>query len=157
MPLMLALALAAAVAAASPLADRADGIALRDLDGREIRLSDLRGRVVVIDVWATWCAPCLADLPMIRNLHRTYPDRVAIIGVSLDRMTRRDFVSWLRRHDVGWRQHFDGRGYTSPVARQLGVEALPATVLIAPDGRIAARNLRGDRLASAVRQLIHLR
>lgn len=130
-----------------------DGLALRDLSGRAIVVRDLRGRVVLIDVWATWCAPCLADLPVMRALHARHGDRLAIVGVSLDRMPRRDFVSWVRRHDVTWPQHFDGRGYASPVARQLGVQMLPATLVIAPDGSVAARNVRGAALAALVGEL----
>ena len=126
---------------------------LRDLSGRQIQLDDLRGRVVLIDVWATWCAPCLADLPLLRLLQREHADTLTVIGVSLDRMPRRDFVSWVRRHDVTWPQHFDGRGYASPVAIALGVEALPATVLIATDGSVVARDVRGQSLARLVRAL----
>jgi len=148
----LAIALMLAASAAVPQA--LDYLPLRTLDGREIRLSDLRGRVVLLDVWATWCAPCLADLPLLRQLQARHGDRLAVVGVSLDRMPRRDFISWLRRHDVGWPQHYDGRGYASPVARQLGVEALPATVVFAADGTIAARNLRGEALAALIARLV---
>ena len=126
---------------------------LRDLDGRAIEVGALRGRVVLIDIWATWCAPCLADLPLLRALRKEHGPRLAIVGVSLDSMPRRDFISWLRRHDVDWPQHYDGRAYASPVARRLGIEALPATLLIAPDGTLAARNLRGARLAAAIANL----
>ncbi len=128
--------------------------ALRDLSGREIRLEDLRGRVVLIDIWATWCAPCLADLPLLRELQRAHPDTLAVVGVSLDRMARRDFVSWVRRHDVTWPQHLDGRGYASPVAIALGIEAIPATIVVAADGSVAARDVRGPALGRLVRALV---
>lgn len=147
------MALAIATALASTSGSALNDLPLRNLDGAPIRIAELRGRVVLIDVWATWCAPCLADLPLMRELHARHGDRLAIVGISLDRMPRRDFVSWLRRHDVRWTQHFDGRGYASPVARALGVESLPATVLIAADGSMAARNLRGHRLAEAIARL----
>jgi len=132
---------------------RFDDVALRTLDGHELRLSELRGRVVLVDVWATWCAPCLAELPGLRALQAAYPEDLMIVGVSLDTMTRRDFVSWLRRHDVGWPQHFDGRAYRSPVAVRLDVDELPASFLLDADGRLAAVNLRGHALARAVERL----
>ena len=125
-----------------------------DLAGRAVHTTDLRGKIVLIDVWASWCAPCLADLPLLRQLQRDHANDLAIVGISLDRMARRDFVSWLRRHDVSWPQYFDGRGYASPAARALGVEALPATLLIARDGSIAGWNLRGSALSARIRDLI---
>ena len=146
------MALAATTLAAVPC-QRLDVPALRDLSGRPIRLEALRGKVVLLDVWATWCAPCLADLPRLRRLQLEHANTLAVVGVSLDRMSRRDFVSWVRRHDVTWPQHFDGRGYASPVAIALGVSALPATVVLGPDGSIAARNVRGEPLARLVRAL----
>jgi thiol-disulfide isomerase/thioredoxin len=127
---------------------------LTGLDGRPIRMADLRGRVVLVDIWATWCAPCLADLPKLRRLQHSAGDDLVIVGVSLDRMSRRDFISWIRRHDVTWPQHFDGRGWGSPVARALGVEALPETYVIDRAGRVVARNVRGDALAAVVTALL---
>ncbi|HUF46797.1 MAG TPA: TlpA disulfide reductase family protein [Vicinamibacterales bacterium] len=131
-----------------------ESLTLRDLDGREVRLADLDGRVVLLDVWATWCAPCLAELPTLRRLQAAYPRDLVVVGVSLDTMSRRDFVSWLRRQDVTWMQHFDGRGYGSPIAIRLGIDSLPASFLLAADGRVAARDLRGAALERAVRNLV---
>ena len=130
-----------------------DDLLLRDLSGRDIRLSDYRGRVVILDVWATWCAPCLAELPGLKRLATSYPEELAVIGISLDRLPRRDLIAWLARHGVPWTQHFDGRGFASPVARRLNIESLPVSFLIAPNGRLVATNLRGTALASAVASL----
>jgi thiol-disulfide isomerase/thioredoxin len=146
------LLLAALTVLQSPaIGDALRSLDARDLSGRAVTPAALAGRVVLIDVWATWCAPCLADLPMLRDLRRDLGDEIAIVGVSLDRMPRRDFVSWLRRHDVTWPQHFDGRGYASPLARALDVEAVPATLVIGRDGAVVARNVRGE----ALRALLH--
>jgi thiol-disulfide isomerase/thioredoxin len=158
-----ALALAAALFIAVPQAravstaglDRVLGAGgLRDLDGRVWTRADLAGRVVLVDVWATWCAPCLADMPTLRRLTAEHEDRLVILGVSVDTMPRRDFVSWLSRRDVSWPQVFDGRGYSGPLPSRLGIDAVPASWLFGPDGRLAARDLRGHALDRAVRDLL---
>jgi thiol-disulfide isomerase/thioredoxin len=138
----------------SPAPGAAPSVPLRDVHGEPISLYALRGRVVLLDAWATWCAPCLADLPMLKRMARTHPDTLAIVGISMDRMPRRDFISWLRRKDVTWRQHFDGRGYDSPAAEHLGINAVPDTWLYDANGRLVARGLRGAQLEAAVALLI---
>lgn len=126
-----------------------------DLDGRVWSSESLRGRVVLIDFWATWCAPCLAELPRLRQLHATYPARdFIIVGVSLDRSSPRDFRSWLQRHDIRWPQVREVGGYDSPLATHFGVEVLPASLLVGRDGRLVARDLRGESLTTRVRELV---
>ncbi|MGI9645555.1 MAG: TlpA disulfide reductase family protein [Ilumatobacteraceae bacterium] len=125
-----------------------------DLGDTRWRASDLAGRVVLLDAWASWCAPCLAELPNLKALSLRYPDDFVVLGLSLDTMPRRDFISWLRRHDVGWPQVFDGRGYGGSHAQRLGLTTLPASWLFAPDGRLAAVNLRGEALDRAVVSLV---
>lgn len=129
-----------------------------DLDGRVWSSESLRGRVVLIDFWATWCAPCLAELPRLRQLHARYPTRdLVILGISLDRSSTRDFRSWLQRQGIGWPQVREIGGYDSPLAAQFGVDVLPASFLVGRDGRLVARDLRGDSLSTRVRQLVEAR
>lgn len=129
-----------------------------DLDGRVWSSESLRGRVVLIDFWATWCAPCLAELPRLRKLHATFEARdLVILGISLDRSSPRDFRSWLQRQDIGWPQVREIGGYDSPLAAQFGVEVLPASFLVGRDGRLVARDLRGETLTRRVRQLVEAR
>jgi hypothetical protein len=94
------------------------------------------------------------ELPTLKRLREGEAGRnLVVVGVNLDRMNRRDLRAWLGRHDVDWRQHFDGRGYGSPVAEALDVRRLPATFLLDREGRVVARDLRGDRLVAAAKQL----
>lgn len=126
-----------------------------DLEGRAWSSDALRGRVVLVDFWATWCAPCLAELPRLRQLHATYAARdLVIIGVSLDRSSVRDFRSWLQRQGITWPQVREVGGYDSPLAAQFGVEVLPASFLFGRDGRLVARDLRGEALAAGIRRLV---
>lgn len=124
------------------------------MSGRRIAMRDLRGRVVVLDFWATWCAPCLAELPRLQRAHARYGDRVAIVGVSLDVVSRATFTGWLRRHQVSWPQVHDGRGWSSPIVRAFGLEAIPYSLLIDPSGRVVGVNVTGERLDRSLEALM---
>lgn len=126
---------------------------VRDMEGRRWTAASLRGRIVVLDFWATWCAPCLADIPWYRQIAARF-DTVRVIGISLDTTDRRTLVSWLNRQRVDWPQVWEGRGYDSLLAEQFGVESLPTSVLVGADGRVVAVNLRGERLVAAIESLI---
>jgi thiol-disulfide isomerase/thioredoxin len=132
-------------------ADAIELLRFEDLDGEVWDAERLRDRVTLIDFWATWCAPCLAELPHLKRARAQYSrEDFEILGVSFDVSDRRSFVSWLNRHAVRWPQVFDGRGRMSPAARHFRVDAVPASWLVGPDGRIVARNLRGERLLAAI-------
>lgn len=136
--------------AAPDLQKAVDRLDVADLEGRRWTAASLRGRVVLIDFWATWCAPCLAQLPELARLRDRYGERFEILAISLDGRQRRDVVAWLKRQGISWPQVHDGRGFSSPAARSFGVRALPASVLVA-DGAVVGANLRGDALEDAVR------
>jgi thiol-disulfide isomerase/thioredoxin len=154
------MALVAAIALAGGHVTRAtfepahDAIArmqLVDMDGERWTADRLRGRVTLLDFWATWCAPCLADLPYVKQAIARYgDDGFAVLGISLDVSDRRTFISWTNRHGVTWPQVFDGRGRQGPVPRHFRVSAVPTSFLVGPDARIVGMNLRGDRLIAAV-------
>ena len=150
-------ALLAPVSAQTPYFSRGDlqsaiaELDATDLDGRRWNVSTLRGRVVLIEFWASWCAPCLQQIPMLRDLRDTYgPDQFEIVAVSLNSSPRRDLVSWINRQGLEWPQIHDGRAFNSPTARLFGVNALPASILLNRHGEIVAANLRGAALKRAV-------
>ena len=127
----------------------------RDLDGRRWTAAELDGRVVLLDFWATWCAPCLAEIPTLRRASERFGDRgFLVLGVSLDRGERRNLESFLRRQGIDWPQVHDGRGVDGPLARRFRVTAVPRTFLIDRAGRIVGIDLKGKMLLAALPALL---
>ncbi|MEM1203863.1 MAG: TlpA disulfide reductase family protein [Acidobacteriota bacterium] len=128
-----------------------------DMEGRTYTADQLDGRVVLLDFWATWCAPCLAELPHLKALQdRHGDDGLLILGIALDAIERRDLRSFLLRHGVHWPQIHLRDGTQSETAQRFGIEAVPATVLVDRRGRLVARDLRGEALAKVVGTLVQL-
>jgi thiol-disulfide isomerase/thioredoxin len=129
-----------------------------DIDGRRWSAEALRGRVVVVDFWATWCAPCLEELPRLKRMHQRHEDRgLTIIGVSLDRSSTREFRSWLQRQAISWPQVRESGGFDSPLARTFAIDAVPASFVFGRDGRLHASGLRGVALEHRVAALLEVR
>ena len=126
-----------------------------DLEGHTWMAGDLEGHVVLLDFWATWCAPCLAELPRLRELHERFGDGgLLIFGMALDAIDRRGLRSFLLRHGIEWPQIHERDGVGSELAQRFGVEAVPVTVLIDRQGRVIARDLRGEALARVIGTLV---
>lgn len=122
----------------------------QDLRGNPVSLKALRGRVVLLDFWATWCGPCLGEVPNIVELNRRFqgPD-FALVGVSLDGdgLALADF---LEEKKMTWPQVCDLDEFDGALPKLFHVRGIPDTVLVGRDGRIVARGLRGDDLVHAV-------
>jgi len=123
---------------------------VEQLSGGSLRLSKLRGKLVLLDFWATWCAPCLAEIPAFEKLYDEFggDPRFALISLSCDN-TPDVAKRYVDEKRLPWRQGFAG-GTNGHVATAYTVRSLPGTFLIAPDGRVLARNLRGEELRKAV-------
>jgi len=131
-------------------------ISFTALDGREVKLADLKGKVVLVDFWATWCVPCIKVMPEIKKLHDEFHDRgFEIIGISLD-SDKEKLESFLAKEGIKWPQYFDGAGWENEIARQYGIESIPATFLIGADGLIAATDSPVETLYARVDSLIRL-
>jgi thiol-disulfide isomerase/thioredoxin len=158
MQTLLALAMTALLAAPAPVPSPLEALTstgrITTLDGQVLSSRDLHGRVVLMDVWATWCAPCLAEMPTLKRLHERHGDALRIVGVNVDSLPRRDLRQWLARKDITWPQLFDGRGLRGPLSTRLKVDSLPRSFLYDADGRLVAIDLRGEVLAHAVDTLV---
>lgn len=132
----------------------APDIVMKDREGRQRKLSDLRGHVVLVDFWASWCRPCRAENPnVVRLYHQYHPLGFEVFSVSLDK-SRDQWLSAIAQDGLIWENHVsDLNGWTSSGGKTYGISSIPATVLIGPDGTILARNLRGKELENALKRV----
>jgi len=126
----------------------------RLVDGEEFSLSSLRGRVVLLDFWATWCAPCKKELPALQELYREFgPRGLEFVAFSLDE--DKDVLErYIRDKGLRWRVTWSGKGWEDETVAAWGVNQLPAKWLIGRDGRIRGFNLSGDELRRTVGKLL---
>lgn len=129
-------------------------IAAKDLSGRPLSLAQYRGKVVLLDFWATWCGPCVGEMPNVIAAYKKYHAQgFDVVGISLDQ-DRGSLTSFLKQNAMPWRQVFDGQGWKSAVPRRYGVSAIPFGLLIGRDGKIVGVEVRGPELAPAIQQAL---
>lgn len=133
----------------------APNIKLKDRDGKEVELSSLRGKVVLLDFWASWCGPCRMENPNVVKAYDHYKDKgFTIFSVSLDD-NRDRWLQAIEKDKLSWPNHVsDLKGWRSAGAALYQVHSIPATFLIDRDGRIIAKNLRGAALDNKLKSLL---
>ncbi len=133
----------------------APGFTLNNTQGHPISLYSYKGKYVLIDFWASWCAPCRAENPTVKGVYNKYHEKgFDVLGVSLDLTTSKQaWLDAIQKDGLTWTQVSDLKGFDSPVAVQYGVHAIPANFLIDPSGKIIAANLRGYDLEKKMDEL----
>lgn len=123
------------------------------LDGQPMKLSSLRGKVVLVDFWASWCGPCRRENPHVVKLYNKYKSKgFEVLGVSLDQKK----ASWekaIAKDKLTWSHVSDLKGWKNEVAKQYSVTSIPHTILLDKEGKILARNLRGADLDAKLKEL----
>lgn len=124
-----------------------------DTAGKPVSLAQYKGKVVLLDFWATWCPPCRAEVPNVVSVYNRYHSKgFDIVGVSLDQPgDKPKLVSFTSQNKMPWRQIYDGGYWQAKLAKAYGIQAIPFTLLIGKDGRIAAVDPRGEQLEPAVK------
>jgi peroxiredoxin len=123
----------ASFAVVALLAAHAPDFTLKTLDGRTVRLQDLRGKVVLLNFWATWCAPCREEMPALETLARELgPRGLTVVGVNF-KESKPDVEAFVRQHELGFRMLLDGEGR---LAKRYQVYALPVTLLVDRRGMV---------------------
>lgn len=122
-------------------------------DGKKLSLYDLRGHIVLLDFWASWCGPCLAEVPNLKAIYEKYHGKgLEILGVSLDEKE----AAWkgaIERKGLTWQHVSSLKGWKCPVAQRFKVTGIPRMYIIDAQGKIIAQDLRGEKLAEKMDEL----
>ena len=122
-------------------------------DGAELALYDLRGHVVLLDFWASWCGPCMAEMPNVKEIYAKYHDKgLEILGVSLD-SDKEAWVNCIQKNGLAWRHVSSLSKFDCPIAKRFRVTGIPRMYILDESGKIVAQDLRGEALAKKMEEL----
>ena len=114
------------------------------VDGREFDLAKWRGKVVLLDFWATWCGPCRMEMPkVVATYKKLHPKGFEIVGISLD-SSKDKLVQYTKQQDMTWPQYFDGRTWENKISRDFGIQAIPEMWLVDKRGYVRSTEARGN-------------
>jgi peroxiredoxin len=127
-----------------------------DVNDQPVKLSDFRGKYVLLDFWASWCGPCRAENPNVVKAYEKYKDKnFTVLGVSLDQPGKKEaWLTAIQKDELPWTQVSDLKFWNNAAAKLYGINAIPQNFLIDPAGRIIAKNLRGEALEQKLAALI---
>lgn len=132
----------------APQKDKALGKALgmkfTATDGTEVDLAKMKGKVVLIDFWATWCGPCVAEIPNVKKTYeKLHSKGFEIIGISLD-SNEDKLTQFIKKKDMPWPQYFDGKGWKNKISTKHGIRSIPAMWLVDKEGNLVDKKARND-------------
>jgi thiol-disulfide isomerase/thioredoxin len=122
----------------------------KDVTGAPMSLAKYKGKVVLVDFWATWCGPCKAELPNVIKTYEAHHSKgFEIVGISLDQ-SKEKLTDYTKEKNMTWQQFFDGKVWGNKLAGKYGINSIPATYLLDGEGKIIGKDLRGEALEEAV-------
>lgn len=121
---------------------------MNDIDGKPVKLSDYRGKFVLLDFWASWCLPCRAENPNVLKAYAQFRDKnFTVVAVSLDKESaKKEWLAAVKKDGLPWSQLSELKGWDSAVAKAYKIKSIPANYLIDPQGKIVGVGLRGENL-----------
>lgn len=144
------------------------------VDGRPVDFKALRGKVVLVDFWATWCGPCIAELPNLKRVYQAYQDKgFEVVGIALENArlapddtpeqaaeklakARKVLTDFTTKWEMPWPQYFDGKHWKTDISTRYNIASIPAMFLVDQEGRLVSTNARGPELEKEVRRLLKL-
>ena len=135
---------------------KAPDFTLPTITGEELSLRNLQGNIVILDFWASWCAPCIAEMPTVKELYTKYENKgLKVVGISLDHSK----AAWMKSIDkvqIPWLHVSSLKGMKNcPVAQLYQVYAIPKLYIIDKEGNIIAKDLRGEELKKKIEELFN--
>lgn len=123
-------------------------------DGQPLSLERFKGKVLLVDFWATWCPPCRAEVPNLVKAYSAFKDKgFEIVGISFDKK-RDELDAYLKEQTMTWPQYFDGKGWDNEVGPTYGIQSIPAMYLLDAEGKVVTTDLRDGRLEKELAKLL---